>query len=68
MYTFQSTMRKSTKMLKIREAAELLGVNPQTMRRWDRDGTFKSIRIGKRGHRMYDKNEIAKLIEKQKSK
>lgn len=61
-------MRKSTKMLKIREAAELLGVNPETMRRWDRDGTFKAIRIGKFGHRMYDKAEIDKLIEKQKSK
>jgi len=61
-------MRKSTKMLKIREAAELLGVNPETMRRWDRDGTFKAIRIGKFGHRMYDKAEIEKLIEKQKSK
>lgn len=61
-------MANKKKLLKIREAAELIGVNPETMRRWDRDGTFKAIRIGKFGHRMYDKAEIANLIEKQKSK
>ena len=61
-------MATKKKLLKIREAAEILGVNPETLRRWDRDGSFKAIRIGKRGHRMYDKTEIANLIEKQKSK
>jgi len=40
----------------------MLGVNPETMRRWDRDGSFKAIRIGKRGHRMYDEGEILKKI------
>lgn len=53
-------------MLKIREAAELLGVNPETLRRWDRDGTLKAIRIGKRGHRMYDKDEIMKKLKQNK--
>lgn len=55
-------MAKKTKLLKIREASEMLGVNPETLRRWDRDGSFKAIRIGKRGHRMYDENEILKRI------
>lgn len=50
------------KLIKIRQAAEMLGVNPETLRRWDRDGTFKAIRIGKRGHRMYDEAEILKKI------
>ena len=59
-------MPKKTKLLKIRQAAEMLGVNPETLRRWDRDGTFKAIRIGKRGHRMYDRDEIAKLTGTQK--
>jgi excisionase family DNA binding protein len=59
-------MPSKTKLLKIRQAAEMLGVNPETLRRWDRDGTFKSVRVGKRGHRMYDEAEIAKLIDKQK--
>ena len=55
-------MAKKTKLLKIREAAETLGVNPETLRRWDRDGSFKAIRIGKRGQRMYDEAEILKKI------
>ena len=55
-------MVKKKKLLKIREAANLLGVNPETLRRWDRDGSFKAIRIGKRGHRMYDEGEILKKI------
>ena len=55
-------MANKTKLLKIRQAAEMLGVNPETLRRWDRDGSFKAIRIGKRGHRMYDEAEILKKI------
>ena len=55
-------MANKTKLLKIRKAAEMLGVNPETLRRWDRDGSFKAIRIGKRGHRMYDESEILKKI------
>jgi len=55
-------MPKNPKLIKIREAAELLGVNIETLRRWDRDGTLKAIRIGKRGHRMYDKEEILKRL------
>ncbi len=39
------------KINKLLEAAEMLGVNPETLRRWDRDGTFKAVRIGKRGQR-----------------
>lgn len=59
-------MPKKVKLLKIREAAELLGVNPETLRRWDRDGTFKAVRVGKRGHRLYEETQIAKLVAKQK--
>ena len=55
-------MARKTKLLKIREAAQVLGVNPETLRRWDRDGSFKAIRVGKRGHRMYDEAEILKKI------
>ncbi len=61
-------MSKDPKLLKIREAAELLGVNVETLRRWDKKGTFKAIRIGKRGHRMYDKNEILKKITMKQNK
>lgn len=60
-------MAKKVKLLRIRQAAEVLGVNPETLRRWDRDGSFKAIRIGKRGHRMYEEAEILKrIVTKQK--
>lgn len=55
-------MGKKVKLLRIRQAAGILGVNPETLRRWDRDGSFKAIRIGKRGHRMYEESEILKRI------
>lgn len=29
-------MAKKIKLLRIRETAEMLGVNPETLRRWDR--------------------------------
>lgn len=56
-------MAKRIKLLRIREAAEMLGVNPETLRRWDRQGRLKAIRIGKRGDRRYRQEDIAKLIK-----
>jgi len=41
--------KKIQKLLKIREATEILKVNPETLRRWDRSGKFKAIIISKRG-------------------
>jgi len=55
--------KKDKKFLKIREVAELLGVHQETVRRWDRDGKLKSIRIGKTGHRKYRKADIDRLLE-----
>lgn len=57
-------MTKRIKLLRIREAAEMLGVNPETLRRWDRQGRLKAIRIGNRGDRRYEKETIMKLIKK----
>ena len=68
---------KIQKLLKIREAAEMLSVNPETLRRWDRTGKLKAIiispptgeamvslteSISKRGDRRYRKEDIEKLI------
>lgn len=51
------------KLIKIREAAEILGVNPETLRRWDNEGTLKAIRIGRRKDRRYNKEKIMKLLD-----
>lgn len=54
--------KKAVKLLKIKEAAEMLSVNPETLRRWDRDGKLKAIIISKRGDRRYKEENILKLI------
>lgn len=55
--------QKILQLLSIREVSELLGVHPETLRRWDSDGKLKSVRIGERGHRKYRYNEIQQLLK-----
>lgn len=57
-------VKKLHKLLKIREAAEILSVNPETLRRWDRSGKLKAIIISKRGDRRYKEEDIINLINK----
>lgn len=67
MYNLVQVMTGKTKLLRIREAAELLGVNPQTLRRWDNDGRLKAVRIGKRQDRRYKIEDLQKIIDSQKN-
>ena len=59
---------KISKLLKIREAAEILNVNPETLRRWDRSGKLKAIIISKRGDRRYRKKDIEEYISRNSRK
>jgi DNA (cytosine-5)-methyltransferase 1 len=56
------------KLLKIKEAAEILGVNPETLRRWDNDGVLLAVKVSKRGDRRYREEDIKKFIEKNSPK
>ncbi len=56
-------MNKNQKLLKIREAAEILGINPETLRRWDNQGRLQAVRIGKRKDRRYKLEDLQKIIE-----
>lgn len=58
--------KKVVKLLKINAAAEMLSVNPETLRRWDRSGKLKAIIISKRGDRRYKESDIEKLISSSK--
>lgn len=60
-------MPNNIKLLRIREAAEMLGVNPETLRRWDREGRLIAIKVGKRGDRRYKAEDIEKLIKEKKN-
>ena len=55
--------KKLHKLLKIREAAEILNVNPETLRRWDRSGKLKAIIISKRGDRRYKEEDILNIMK-----
>lgn len=50
-------------LIKINEAAKILNVSIQTLRRWDQSGRLKSIRINPNGYRYYKLSDI-QLITK----
>jgi len=54
------------KLLRIKQAAELLGVAPLTLRRWDESGRLKAVRIGSRNDRRYERTKLMELIKKGK--
>jgi len=56
-----------TRLLRINEAARLLGVHPATLRRWDIEGKLRAVRIGERrrvGDRRYRLEDIQKFIKR----
>jgi len=52
--------KRTGKQLSVLEASELLGTHPNTIRRWEKQGKIKSVRIGKRKDRRFNKNELLK--------
>jgi len=49
--------------LSIKEAAEFLGVDPSTLRRWDNEGMLIAERTPG-GHRRYEKNKLISIRDK----
>ncbi|KKP64696.1 MAG: DNA-binding protein, excisionase family [candidate division WS6 bacterium GW2011_GWE1_34_7] len=60
-------MSDNIRLIKLREAAEMLGVNPETLRRWDRKGILKAIKFGARGDRRYDAKDLQNFIKNNKA-
>ena len=50
-----------SKLLSIQEAADFLGVNPETLRRWDRAGKLVAIKMSDRGDRKYRYEDLLKM-------
>jgi len=50
------------KLLTIRQAAEVLNVHVETLRRWDKNGKLKAIRVNDRGDRRYDPKNIEAIL------
>jgi putative resolvase len=56
-------------LLTLKQAAEILKVHPETLRRWDIEGRLKAVRIGSRrgvGDRRYKKSDLEAYISKSK--
>ena len=50
-------------LLRIGQAAHMLGVHPNTLRNWELQGKVASIRIGNRRDRRFHRSELLKLLE-----
>lgn len=50
------------KLLTIRQAAEILNVHIETLRRWDKSGKLKAIIVNERGDRRYNPLDIERFI------
>jgi len=48
-------------LLSIQEAADLLKVHAETLRRWDREGKLIAIKVGDRGDRKYRYEDLIKV-------
>ena len=63
-----SDEEKLPELLTIKQVAKILNVHPTTLRRWDKNGKLKALRVGTRrgvGERRYRREDIGKLITKQ---
>lgn len=61
-----NTNTNPTRLLKIKEVADMLGVHTATLRRWDAEGRLKAVRIGSRrgvGDRRYRLEDVQKLMK-----
>ena len=48
--------------LRVRVAAEFLGVSPNTIRNWSRDGKIPVHRNPINGYRLYEKSDLERLL------
>jgi len=51
------------KLIDINEAAKLINVNPETLRRWDRDGKLIAIKVNDRGDRRYKESDLMDFLK-----
>lgn len=50
------------RLLTTREAADILHVHPNTLRKWSNSGLVKAYRLGGRGDRRFDHETISRLL------
>jgi len=50
------------RLLTVKEAADLLSIHPNTVRRWADEGILPAFRMGRRGDRRFQRSDIYKLV------
>lgn len=50
-------------MLTLRQVADFLHVSMSTVRRWSDSGMLRSYRIGPRGDRRYQRDDVLRFLE-----
>ena len=58
------TAPKKGEIITLAEACDILGVHPNTLRKWDNKGFLKAIRIGTRKDRRYRKSDVLKVLKR----
>jgi len=57
-------MDKLKDYLRVKEAAEFLGVSPNTLRNWSRDGKIPVRRNPVNGYRLFARSDLERLLRK----
>ncbi len=57
---------KLPKLLTLRQAAEIINVHVETLRRWDKSGKLKAIIVNERGDRRYDPKDLEVILKNKK--
>lgn len=55
--------REHKEMLRVGDAARLLGIHPITLRKWTDDGRVAVVRVNARGDRRYRRSDILALMD-----
>lgn len=56
-------MKKVKDYLRVKEAAQLLGVSPNTLRNWSRDGKIPVHRNPVNGYRLFARSDLMRLLK-----
>ncbi|MEX1223676.1 MAG: helix-turn-helix domain-containing protein [Pirellulales bacterium] len=57
-------MLKQSGYLRVKQAAQLLGVSPNTVRAWGADGKIPEYRHPVNNYRLYKQEELEQILEK----